>query len=247
MPAKIDLTNTQHEYFIIQSPAPNRGKNTYWNCICKRCGNKCIISTQSLRRGTTKSCGCLHRDMLIKKNKQNYVNLTGQRFGNLVCIKKAGSLREHAAWLCKCDCGNEIITDSGSLRAGYRTSCGCRRVSGPAKKIETILIQNNINYKKEVTFPDLRSPNNHSLYFDFVIYNKNNEILKIIEYDGEQHFSSKGDNIFFSDDLKTRQINDNIKNNWCKQNNIFLLRISYLNKNKISYDFLFNQKERCLL
>ena len=80
MPPRIDLTNTQHEYFIIQSPAPNKGKRTYWNCICKRCGKKCIISTQSLRQGTTKSCGCLHKDILIEKNKQNYVDLTGQRF-----------------------------------------------------------------------------------------------------------------------------------------------------------------------
>jgi hypothetical protein len=99
-----------------------------------------MISTQSLRRGITQSCGCLHRDSLVKRNKQNYVDLTGQRFGNLICIKKVGSLRGHAAWLCKCDCGNEVIADSGSLRVRDRTSCGCRRMSGPAREIEAILI-----------------------------------------------------------------------------------------------------------
>lgn len=240
MPAKLDLTNTENEFFKIISPAPSRNKRTYWNCICKRCGGECVISTGSLRsKKPTKSCGCLHRDLLIERNKNNYVDLTGCRFGHLTCIEYVGSLREHSSWKCRCDCGNYIITDSGSLKARYRTSCGCARMSGPVREIEQVLIDNNINYKKEVSFSDLVSQNNHKLYFDFVIYNLDGTIQKIIEYDGEQHFSSRGDNSFFSDNLETRQKNDTIKNEWCKKNDIELLRISYLQKSHIDYDLLF--------
>lgn len=33
-----------------------------WECICD-CGNKVIVRQAGLRRGTTKSCGCLHREI----------------------------------------------------------------------------------------------------------------------------------------------------------------------------------------
>lgn len=36
-----------------------------WMCLCK-CGNLKIISGESLRSGNTKSCGCLHRETMIK-------------------------------------------------------------------------------------------------------------------------------------------------------------------------------------
>ena len=53
------------------------------------------------------------------------VDLTGQRFGRLTVIERAGTHNGHASWKCKCICGREKITDSGSLRNGRTTSCGC--------------------------------------------------------------------------------------------------------------------------
>ena len=41
-----------------------------WKCKCD-CGNTAIISGTSLKNGNTKSCGCLHREMLAKRNKKN--------------------------------------------------------------------------------------------------------------------------------------------------------------------------------
>lgn len=40
----------------------------YVNCLCD-CGNKKIISMDSLRRGVTKSCGCLNKELLSKRLK----------------------------------------------------------------------------------------------------------------------------------------------------------------------------------
>lgn len=34
----------------------------FWKCICD-CGNKRIINSGNLKNGTTKSCGCLHREI----------------------------------------------------------------------------------------------------------------------------------------------------------------------------------------
>lgn len=40
----------------------NKGKNAYWNCICD-CGNVTAVSSGSLRQGTSKSCGCLAKEV----------------------------------------------------------------------------------------------------------------------------------------------------------------------------------------
>ncbi len=43
------------------------GTAIYWECLCV-CGNKIITSGSSLKSGGTKSCWCLHREILIKRN-----------------------------------------------------------------------------------------------------------------------------------------------------------------------------------
>ena len=51
-------------------------------------------------------------------------DLTGKRFGRLLVIKRNGSKNSCAAWLCKCDCGNEKTISSSHLQQGTK-SCGC--------------------------------------------------------------------------------------------------------------------------
>lgn len=54
--------------------------------------------------------------------------LTGQRFGRLVVIKRAGrSASGNLQWLCQCDCGNQVVVDSYRLRHRAVRSCGCLR------------------------------------------------------------------------------------------------------------------------
>jgi hypothetical protein len=63
---------------------------------------------------------------LTMAHKNIFVDLTGQRFGKLVEIKRTENNKSGAVmWLCQCDCGNEKITSSGSLRSGGTKSCGC--------------------------------------------------------------------------------------------------------------------------
>ena len=56
-------------------------------------------------------------------------DLTGQKFGYLTVVEKAGSDPKRAEWrwLCKCDCGNFTIVPSYRLRHGGVTSCGCHQ------------------------------------------------------------------------------------------------------------------------
>ena len=58
-----------------------------------------------------------------------FIDLTGQRFGNLVAVRRIGTRKTDgsAIWLCKCDCGNEKGIPAATLRYGSSKTCGCSR------------------------------------------------------------------------------------------------------------------------
>ena len=56
------------------------------------------------------------------------LNLLNQRFGRLVVIKRVeNSPHGETKWLCKCDCGNEVIVFGSNLKKQHTLSCGCLR------------------------------------------------------------------------------------------------------------------------
>lgn len=57
----IDLTGQTFGRLTVLSRGENRSKMTTWNCVCE-CGNKTSPDANSLRRGKSKSCGCLVRE-----------------------------------------------------------------------------------------------------------------------------------------------------------------------------------------
>lgn len=61
----------------------------------------------------------------------NFVDRTGCRYGRLTVIEKAEKpLRTTQTcvwWLCRCDCGAEVVVYGGNLTDGRTRSCGCLR------------------------------------------------------------------------------------------------------------------------
>ena len=53
------------------------------------------------------------------------IEITGQRFGKLVVLKRAISSKCSYLWLCQCDCGNLTTVRGACLRTGRTRSCGC--------------------------------------------------------------------------------------------------------------------------
>lgn len=104
------------------------------------------------------------------------------------------------------------------------------RTSFGEKRVKLFLDKNNISYEMEKKFETCK--NKKELPFDFYLPKYN----LCIEYDGELHYKSSsiygGDKTLY----KIRK-NDDIKTNWCKQNNIKLIRIPYNKKSKI-FDIL---------
>lgn len=54
----------------------------------------------------------------------NTVDETGSRFGNLTVLEFVDDPRPGAYWLCRCDCGKELVVNGTSLRRGHQKSCG---------------------------------------------------------------------------------------------------------------------------
>ena len=63
------------------------------------------------------------------KHPGNFIDIAGQRFGRLVVLEIASTIRHVIRWKCKCDCGNIRNVVGSSLRSGKTKGCGqCTRV-----------------------------------------------------------------------------------------------------------------------
>ncbi len=225
----IDLTGQKYGKLTVLERVENIGYGQVsWLCQCD-CGNKTIVTSNALRSGNTKSCGCLNY------NAKN--DLTGQRFGKLTAIcqvsKPKGCKTKGSYWKCKCDCGNIIIRPASYLQSGHALSCGCtKKGSQGEEKIQQLLQNNKLKYIKEYHFKDCKGIKGYTLPFDFYINN-----TYLIEYDGIQHFEPI-DFMGGEDSFNERIRYDKIKNEYCKSHNIPLIRIPYWHYDNLCIDDL---------
>jgi len=57
-----------------------------------------------------------------------FIDLTGQRFGQLTVLSLAGkNNNKKTLWNCVCDCGKKIVVRGNNLKSGNTQSCGCSR------------------------------------------------------------------------------------------------------------------------
>ena len=201
---------------------------TRWKCLCD-CGNITYhYATNLLNDKYSHSCGCQSKRgenlKISGYHGQNKIDITGQKFGRLTALKDSGERKGgEVVWLCQCDCGSLLKVRSYDLRRGHTSSCGCLRSKGE-EKIKNIFSQNNINYISQKTFADCVNDRGNLLKFDFYL----EEMNYCIEYDGDIHFDQGKSRGWFSDEYREDlQNRDAIKNQWCKDNNIPLIRIPY--------------------
>lgn len=118
-----DLTGKKYGKLTVLQRLTEKEDGYYlWLCKCD-CGGMIKVNTKRLNRGTITNCGCVPKNNA--KKGQVAEDITGQRFGNLVAIKRAENKRGRTAWLCQCDCGNMHIATTKELKEGKCKSCGC--------------------------------------------------------------------------------------------------------------------------
>lgn len=213
-----DLTGKVFYDLTVIDFVGSKNGSRYWACKCK-CGNIKDVSTRDLTRGAVKSCGC-RKFLQIKP---------GDKFGRLTVVTKSNKLGSNGCflWECDCDCGTKKHIVSGSyLISGTVKSCGCgRNISYGEENIATLLNNDNLFFTREYNIKELNKKHpthGRPREFDFYVNNQ-----YIIEYDGSQHFKYTDTGWNTKEHFERTRKSDLIKNKYCFDNNIPLIRIPY--------------------
>lgn len=164
--------------------------------------------------------------------KEEVFNLVGNEF---TVISEYESSNKNIMMRHNCDkCGNfEYPVRPQNFIRGDR--CPKCKESHGEKSIANYLNLKNINYKIEYRINDCKDK--IPLPFDFAVFDLNNSLLGLIEYDGIQHFEpiSFGckDTKKIKNTFEIIKHHDQIKTTYCLNNNIPLLRIKYTDFDKI--------------
>lgn len=218
-------------------------------------------------KGNTENLNCKNKDGYIVKvkfsyilnnlynspslfsycyNKDNYVYNVNNYFkiNNINCtalrIVKDGVYKEYPTLYCKCSCGKKFNTNISLIKRGqYRCQSCTKYISIIELKVKEWLQNNNINFECQKRFDECKDVK--TLPFDFYIKDLN----ICIEIDGEQHnkIVKYSNNSNSELDFKKRKYHDEIKNKFCRENNIKLIRIpqKFIERNHTEYiDILYN-------
>lgn len=111
------------------------------------------------------------------------------------------------------------------------------RASRGEIKIQEILKESGLNFAEEYSFPDLVSNTGRPLRFDFAVFDDQQNLDFLIEFQGIQHYQPK--EVFGGiSGLRKQQYNDMKKRQYCKKHNINLVIIPYWDEGRITYDYI---------
>jgi very-short-patch-repair endonuclease len=182
--------------------------------VCKNHGEFEITPNHHIRGGGCSKCSCNHKyniNDLIKI----FINLYGDKYEYDFSDYK--NIRSKIT--VKCKNHSYFETTGVILLNGYGcSSCGKKSIG--EERISNYLIKNNIVYQKQKSFNGCIYVN--KMQFDFFLPHKN----ICIEYDGKQHFEPIE---YFGgyDSFESQKKKDSIKNKFCMENNLKLIRIPY--------------------
>lgn len=202
----------------------SKSHETFWICECLNCGAIASVRKTDLDKNPS---GCNNCKISWHK---------GDQYGLLTILGKGS---QDGYVLVQCACGSDPFEVRISHLRGQNhsrtVSCGCFSKSSGEIKIQRFLEQYNYNFQSQYRVKD---ENNNIMVFDFVLFDNENHIIQCIEYDGEQHFKPIE---FFGGELafQHQQERDQRKEDWCKKNNIPLIRIPYYDFDKIDEQYLF--------
>lgn len=216
--------------FIVVKQAKDKRK---WIIKHKVCGNEFERTAQAIFRN---SKGCPFCNTISKHQQLSLEEVQKQldeKFNYKIRILSFNGVDYKSKFRCE-QCGLIFEQKHYNLITKTRGCPKCmKRKSKGEQAMISLLEKREIIYKEQVRFLELGS-----LSFDFVLYNSNNEIIGIVEIQGEQHFE---ENHFFKRDensFKRQQEYDNIKRDFCKNNNYPFYEIPNKNGKLINIDIL---------
>lgn len=219
---RIDITGNKYGRLLVKEVLWDE-KPIKVRALCD-CGKEVILNKRDVMYLHTQSCGCLQKE---RASQSNYVDYTGYVSESGVQLIKPYKQNKRGVWIWECECGfcgNHFYEIPIKIKNNHTKSCGCMKESWGETYITQILDEHKIKYQKQYSFDDCRNKNR--LRFDFAILNEDCTISTLIEYDGQQHF--KPVSIFQGEErYENTKKRDEIKDNYCKEHNIPLIRLPY--------------------
>ncbi|WP_139074750.1 hypothetical protein [Paenibacillus elgii] len=117
-------------------------------------------------------------------------------------------------------CNKPYYPTPSNLLRGISRCSTCQDSKGE-EKVSNFLISHKINFTPQYSFKDCKRI--FVLRFDFAVFDNDNNLLFLIEYDGVQHFEPTFGIRAFKNTLSS----DEIKNKYCLSKSIELIRIPY--------------------
>jgi len=117
---KIDITGRTYGNLTAIKYSHNERAKSWWICNCS-CGSTVVAALPYLRNGSTKSCGCLAKQL----HTVNTTDMLGLQFSRWTVIAFDEKRGNQKYWLCRCSCGKEKSVCGKNLRRGHSQSCGC--------------------------------------------------------------------------------------------------------------------------
>lgn len=210
---------------IIHNNIYNYDKTIYiknsLKCIvtCKLHGDFEITPNSHIGGAGCRKCGYINRKHHKKLNTEQLITKFKEVHGDKYDYSKVVYKNTRSKIIINCKLHGDFNQNAGSHLYGKNGCPNCNDSVG-VKIIKTILNKSNIEFETEYKFEGCK--NKLYLPFDFYLPNLNT----CIEFDGVQHF---GPNKFFDKtySFKDRKRNDKIKNDFCVENYIKLIRIPY--------------------
>lgn len=200
----------------------DKSRPCYVICKCD-CGTIKSVFKGSLTEGQSLSCGCLKSKKLKTKNGESAKSHIGEKHG-ILTIQDYYVKDNSYYYNCKCDCGNEVTVLGKRLFSGTTTSCGCINLKANMR-MDQLLNKLNIPHKREYRFENCRDK--APLPFDFALFNREGELIGLIENNGNQHYSARGTQWNTPERLIYTQKHDYIKQKFAEDNHIPFLIIPY--------------------
>lgn len=232
--AEIQKLCKENKHVLLTPIEEYKGVTKTLGKIKCHCGNEFERNLANYTQGSDLGCHDCFLEKMKTMNKIPYSEIKNYIERKTPCTlltKEDDYVNTRVKIQLMCDCKEVFEIEFHYFQVSGRESCSecLQRASKGEEEVKRVLDSLKINHNSQQTFDNCVDV--HKLKFDFAVRDISGSIVALIEYDGKQHFepvdfAGKGEE-WAKEQFANTQRRDIIKNTYCEDNDIPLLRIPY--------------------
>ena len=129
------------ETVMVRTEHIHPGSEIKIGVLCEKCGKLLETRFDLIVRKGAVCQSCAH-----------VIDHTGVRYGMIVVVRNAGRDKSGKMyWLCRCDCGKEIVRRADQLNKAKMPSCGCNRMNAVVTALHRRTGSNHPMWRDDLT------------------------------------------------------------------------------------------------